>query len=93
MAGGSALTSKAGIFWGAALRFGLDAGLSLDGNLRKFSGGPLGDETRYSAQLLYRRESMAEIGIELSMRAFPDQQETITGFGMVLRAPSVFDEH
>lgn len=38
------------------------------------------------------RTSGAELGIGLSFRALPDQNDTITGFGAVLRAPDSFGD-
>ncbi len=73
------------LFYGGDVRLGLDEGLSFDGRLWSSQGGPMGAERRYAAQLLYRRESGAELGIEISIRGYTDQHETMTGLGLVLR--------
>lgn len=89
--GGSQLESKPDIFFGADLRLGLGDGISFDGRAWTTRGGPLGSEKRFSGALLHRRASGFEIGVELSQRTFGDQDERITGFGALLRAPDFFD--
>ncbi len=88
--GGSELVAKPDVFLGGDLRLGLRDGMSFDGRAWTTGGGPLGSEKRFSGALLHRRVSGFEIGIELSRRKFGDADESITGFGVLLRAPDFF---
>ena len=83
--------SELELIYGAELRYGLDAGWSLDGRLWGNTGGPLGAGLYASGQLLRRWPSGTELGVEVSRRDHGDAA-LMTGIGIMFRTANALFE-